>query len=229
MEYQNTDEAATGESQASKAEFDKEKVMEFYKKGLPAIFKTLFKDPVNGIYHLLLAPGDTSFINSVFLMVTTVLLYIILPYFMLGEYSDLAGGFSLTIKLGIMIALFMFIISVVSFGIKSISGKPVFKNELLTGALCGVPLSIFIVFVFVIRLFVDLNPVSLVMGYMQGGGSSGFLITIVGLYVFLMLVTILQQSLRAGSIREVRAWYLAPVGILVAFYVAQRLGIALMG
>jgi hypothetical protein len=222
-QYTPTGESTAGTVHAEKPNFDKEKVAEFYKKGLPGIFKTIFKDPINGTYSLFTTPSETGFINSIFLIVTTTILFIILPYLMMGEFRDIAGGLGLAFKLGIMIALFMVLISLVSFGVKSISGKPVFKNELLTGALCGIPLSLLIIFLFVGSLFVNLNPLSLVMGYMQGGGAGGIFTALVSLYAFLMMINILQQSLRAGGIKEVLAWYIAPASILVTFYLTQRL------
>ena len=218
-----------GSSQASTASFDKEKVLKFYKQGLPDILKTFFRQPISGTASLLSEKTETGFMNSLFLMVTTAILYIIIPYIMMGEYRSQIGGFGVSIKIGITVVILMLIISLISFGVKSISGKPVFKNELLAGALSGIPLSILIIFLLLIKMFVKVDPGMMMMGGgLRDFQSVGIIGILIILYVFLMLVNILQQSFKAGGTDDALAWYLSPIGVLLAFYVTQKLVTALL-
>jgi hypothetical protein len=41
-------------------------------------------------------------------------------------------------------------------------------------------------------------------------------------YIFLMMVNILQQSLKASGTKDVLAYYLAPASVMVAWYVTAR-------
>lgn len=208
--------------------FDKENVLNFYKKGLPAIIKTFFKEPISGTYSLLSEKTETGFTNSIFLIATTIVLYMIIPYLMMGEYRSMAGGFGTTFKMGLIVGLLLIVISLISFGVKSVSGKPVFKNELLTGALSGIPISIFIIFAFLAKTFfgVEADDIARMdIGELKAVGILGVLIV---LYIFLMLVNILQQSLKAGGTKDALAWYLSPLGIMIAFYITQKLGTAFL-
>lgn len=208
--------------------FDKEKVLDFYKKGLPDILKTFFKEPISGTYSLLSEKAETGFANSVFLILTTMLLYIIIPYLMMGEYRSMAGGFGTTFKIGLVIGLLLVVISLISFGVKSISGKPVFKSELLTGALSGIPLSILIIFALFAKTFFSVNPADILSMDMSGLKTAGIFGILVVLYVFLMLINILQQSLKAGGTKDAMAWYLSPIGVMLAFYITQKIGMSFL-
>jgi hypothetical protein len=42
------------------------------------------------------------------------------------------------------------------------------------------------------------------------------------LYIFLMMVNILQQSLKASGTKDVLAYYLAPAAVLLAWYITLR-------
>lgn len=208
--------------------FDKEKVLDFYKKGLPGILKTFFNEPISGTYSLLSEKTETGFANSIFLIATTSVLYTIIPYIMMGEYRSMAGGFGTTFKMGLIVGLLLIVISLISFGVKSVSGKPVFKNELLTGALSGIPISIFIIFAFFAKTFFTVDASDILSMDLGGLKAAGILGVLIALYIFLMLINILQQSLKAGGTKDALAWYLSPIGVMLAFYITQKIGMAFL-
>jgi len=212
------------ETKSAKSEFDKEKVINFYKKGLPEMLKTFFSEPISGTYSLLSANSNTGFFNSVLLIATAGILYMIIPYFMIPSYERGYVGFGFFFKCGLAIVALLMIISVISFLIKSLSGKPVFRNELLTGALCAIPVSFLIIFVFVSSFFVSVdNIMDFGAGSLQTLQRFGALGGLIILYLLLMMINILQQSLKAGNTKDALAWYLSPVGILLAFYITAKI------
>ncbi|MBS1642264.1 MAG: hypothetical protein JST94_03180 [Bacteroidetes bacterium] len=203
--------------------FDKEKITGFYKKNLPEILKTFFTEPIAGNYSLLSSKNDNNFFSAMILIISTAVLYILLPYLMLGDAREYVG-FGTMLKIGICVALLLIIITALVFSIKSISGKPVFKNELLTGALCGIPLSFLLLIIFILKLFSkNLDPQRLAMGDIDSLQSVGVVASLIVLYVFLMLINTIQQSLKSGGTKDALAWYLSPVTILLAIYITIKL------
>ncbi len=215
--------------QETKTTFDKEKITGFYKQGLPVILKRLVKEPVNGIQSLLSEKNESSYFNAIVLMATTAILYILIPYLMMGEMRKYVG-FGEMIKIGMCILILMFVISTLVFVIKSISGKPLFKNELLTGALCGIPLSLLIILTFLLQFFAkdsfSFNTLSFPSA-MRTLEDLGAIAGLFGLYVILMLINIIQQSLTAAKSNEAIAWYSSPVILLISFYITLKTSIAL--
>jgi len=211
----------------AKTTFGKEEILSFYKQSLPRILKTVFVNPVDGIYELLSATKENSFFNAVIIMATTAILYMLLPYLMMGDYKERMGGFGTTFKLGLITLLLMAIIGLAAFAVKAIKGKPNFKNELLTGALCGIPLTLILVLAFVVQLFAkDMDITSIAMDPLRGMQSAGMIIGLVTLYSFLMLINIFQQSLRSAAVSTTLGWYLSPLAIMLSFYLASKLGAA---
>lgn len=219
MEHQPTTnpEQTTGQQPA----FNKEKVMEFYKKGLPTIVKKIFTEPIQGTAAILSEKSETSYFNSVVLICTTMLLYILIPYLALGDMRQYVG-FSTLIKLGLLMGLFLVIITLLVFLIKSISGKPVFKNELLTGALCGIPTSVIIIVIGLIAMVSkDVNLSSFSMGDYDNLKDLGLIVGLVLFYMLLMLFNIVQQSLKSAGTNDAMSWYLSPLVIIVSIYLLQ--------
>jgi hypothetical protein len=114
----------------------------------------------------------------------------------------------------------MLCIAALSFVLKIIQGKADFKNELLTGALCGLPLGLIIVLTLVLRILGEgINPLT----FFSSPLSGGWLMTVALLYFFLMMVNVFQQSLRAAGYKDALAWYLSPLSILIAMYVGMSI------
>lgn len=196
-------------------------VKTFYKESLPKFFTALFTEPMKGAYELFSSRPEKSYSNSLFLIITTGLLFTFLPYITAGADARQSWGFKYFVMTGVAVVLCLFIISAFSFLIKIISGKANFKKELLTGGICGIPLSIFIVIAFVFSLlFKDImqdmmNPATLF--------TEGFFILIVAFYALLSIVNIFQQSLKSSGTNDMLAWYLSPICILLSLYLTGQI------
>jgi hypothetical protein len=83
----------------------------------------------------------------------------------------------------------MGLITVISFGLKSISGKPNFKDELLTGGLCGVPLGILMPLLLMIKLFASVDNI---MSLVSNPAKLGIIGGLILFYILLMLINILH-------------------------------------
>lgn len=199
----------------------KESLTQFYKESLPAIFKTVFAKPINGTYGLLNNPGEKAYQNSLMLMGSVALLYILVPFLLLGDYREFVP-FSALIKIGLGTIVFMLTVSGIAFGIKSIGGKPAFKSELFTGALSGIGLLLLLLAIVFAKILVgDLDPMSLLSPF--GILEDVSLLVVIVLFAYLFMVNILQQSLLAAKVTETIAWYASPLGILMAFYITSKI------
>jgi hypothetical protein len=106
-----------------------------------------------------------------------------------------------------------------------ISGKASFKNELLTGALCGIPFTALIILLFLFsKIMMDPEMISGLVygGYSEIIAKAGFFLLVV-FYIILLCINILLQSLRASGTKDALAWYLSPAGIFLAFYFALKI------
>lgn len=197
-----------------------DEVKSFYKDSFPKIFRAIFTEPIKGTYELFSSRSEKSYHNSLFLILTTGLLFTFLPYIAVGDARNFVG-FKYFLMMGITAVLCLLVISILSFIIKSVSGKAEFKNELLTGGLCGIPLSLLIVIGFLMSLFSNkiveglMNPQALL--------DSGVLIVVIIFYVLLSMINIFQQSLKSSGTNDALAWYLSPIAIMVSFYVTAKL------
>jgi hypothetical protein len=203
---------------------DKENLKAFYKDRLPQLIKTVFVSPVRGTKQLFENTSAETYKNSLMLILSIMVLYLITPYLLAGSELRSMLTFSILIKSSFTSGLFMVLVSLLSFGIKMISGKPVFKNELLTGALCGIGLLLFLVVFVLAKIFIgelsmyDLMSPEGIIGKMQ------YLLLLI-LYVLLFLINVFQQSLRASGTNDAISWYLAPVSILLAFYLTFKIAL----
>ncbi len=206
-------EQNTHETSETKANLTDE-VKNFYKGDFKEIFVTIFKNPIDGIFSIFEKPSNKAYTQSLILFSSIFILYLVGGYIIAGEARQYLkfGNF---IKIGLIPVILMFVITVISFGLKSISGKPNFKAELLTGGLCGVPLGILMPLLLIIKLFGSIdNIMSLVSNPARAGIIGGLLL----FYIILMLINILQQSLKASGTNDALAWYLSPASILLAIY-----------
>lgn len=203
-----------------------DEVKAFYKESLPKIFKAIFIEPVTGAYEIFSVRTEKSNQHSLLLIATTGILFILLPYIAVGEMREFLG-FKTFLMMGISAAVALLLIAVFSFGIKSFFGKSDFKNELLTGGVCGIPLSLFMIVTFVFSLFSkDLagsmmqSPTALLSG--------GWFVMLLVLYSLLSMINIFQQSLRSSGVKDNMSWYLSPVSILLSFYLAGKIVFGLL-
>ncbi|MBK1441608.1 hypothetical protein JHJ32_16535 [Parapedobacter sp. ISTM3] len=206
---------------------DKDNLKSFYKEQLPSLLKTVFLNPISGTFELFKNPQKGAYNNSILLLLSTMALYLVVPYLLAGKYIREMLSLGVLLKISISSGVFILVISALAFGIKSISGKPIFKNELLVGALCGIGLVLVLVsFVFVrvfsgnIDLFDMMDPSRLL--------SKLRLLLVFTLYIFLFMVNIFQQSLKASGTKDAISWYISPLAILLAFYVWGKITTAFL-
>jgi hypothetical protein len=201
---------------------DKENLLEFYKHSLPGLLKTVFTNPITGVYEMFARPLKVSYQNTLLLMASVVLLYMLAPLFVIPSAFRSYLGISVYLKVGMVALIFMLVLSGISFGIKSISGRPTFKKELLTGALSGIGLALLLATSFLIKIIVGdidafelMNPAGLV-------DKAGLMMVFV-LYVFLFMVNVLQQSLKSSGTKDGLCWYISPMGVVLAFYITSKI------
>lgn len=179
---------------------------------------TKLMDKEKGTFQLFKHPDKGSYGNSILLMISTMVLYLIFPYVLAGQYLRELLTFGMLLKVALFSGVFMLLVSALSFAIKSVSGKPVFKNELLVGALCGIGLILLLVFLVIGRIFVgDLDIFDLMSP--SGLLSKLRFMLVFGLYILLFMINIFQQSLKASGTLDAVSWYVSPMAILLAFYI----------
>jgi hypothetical protein len=194
-----------------------EQVTHFYSGDFKTMFFTFFKDPISGIQTIFQNPSDKSYTHALILYASVAVLYLVGTFLLAGdvrEYMNLSSY----LKITLFPVLTMLAISVLSFAVKSLAGKINLKDELLTGALCGIPLGLMIPGLLVTKLLGTDNVLSLLM---QPSGGSIFFILLF-LYVFLMLVNVFQQSLKSAKANDTLAWYVSPLCIALSVYLASK-------
>ena len=199
-------------------------VKEFYKEDFKNIFFTFFKNPINGIYSILQRPSEKSYIHSLILYGSVFVLYFIGLPLLAGDMKEFLE-LSHFLKFSLIPVILMFVISCLSFGVKSISGNPTFKNELLTGGLSGIPLGMIIPIMLIFKIF---GSEEMFEKLMRSPEKLGIFVSLFFFYIILMLINIFQQSLRSAKTNMTLTWYMPPVAILLAFYITYILSESLL-
>lgn len=191
-----------------------DEVKSFYNQDFKSLFITFFSLPAGGLIPTFQQPSDKSFIHSVIILASVFVLYFAGSYILAGDYREVMT-FSAFFSVALMPTLFLFAATTMAYLIKLIflgSSTASFQQELLTGALCAIPILLFVPIVVLFALLSDGNALTLLANPMA---SSGLMFLILG-YLFLMLVNVFQQSLLATGIKETLAWYLSPASIMIA-------------
>jgi hypothetical protein len=197
-----------------------QEVKSFYKGDFKTLLLAVFTNPFDGLRDIFQRPAEKSFIHSSILFATVFLLYFLGAYLLAGNFREFLT-FSALLSFGVIPVLTMLSITGLSWLIKaSTGGRPNFKNELLTGAMCGIPLALVILFSLLARVFGDGTDV---MSLFQNPLGAGMVMSLIMLYLLLMMVNIFQQSLKSASVKDLLAWYLSPLCILTSFYVAFQI------
>jgi len=191
-----------------------DEVRNFYQRDFKTLFISFFTNPVNGLSAFFTNPSEKAPMQAGILYATVFVLYFAGSYILVGDMRDYMD-FSNFLSIGLGPVLIMLAATTLSFLVKLVAGGANFKSELLTGALCGVPLGLLVPLSLVLRVFGMGNGL---LSIIQNPVGSGSIFTIVMLYLFLMMVSVFQQSLRAAGIKEVPAWYFSPLAILLSFY-----------
>lgn len=204
-----------------------EKVAEvktFFKDDLLKIVKSIFTEPIKGTRAIFTNVEARTYSHALILIATTLLVYTIVPYLMVGSQMRDYLGFGPFFKLGLSVALVLVIISAMTFGVKAVSGKPDFKKELLTGGLCGIPLMIFII---IVALYVAFKGDGFRYNSPQSLIDQGIFLLMITLYLMLMLFNIVQQSFKASGTNDALSWYLSPLVIFLAFYIGFKIAVSI--
>jgi len=193
-----------------------EAVTSFFKQDFLKMLMLFLKEPVSGTYSLFEDKKDKLF-PSIILIGVTVLLYITLPFILgFGKYIGFGGA----LKMGLFPLFFMLFVTLITFGLKFISDKPDIKAELFTGALQALPFLFLFVIIVILRIFGENVGASLMSGNVMG---AGIVFSIIMLFLILMMINIVMQSLKASKAKDALAWYLSPVVVLLSFYLTAKL------
>lgn len=196
-----------------------DEIKNFYQGDFMDIITTFFKSPFEGLRSIFKSPSEKSLINTSIIAASVFILYVIASYIIMGAAREYMKFFDF-IKIGLFPIVCMFLISGLSFITKSIFGKADFKNELLTGAVCGIPFALLILIMFILKLFINENNIFNLVSNPMGGN---LVVTLVFFYTILMLMNVYQQSLRSNGIKDVLAWYLSPISVLLALYLTSQI------
>lgn len=191
-------------------------VSNFFKEDFKDMFMAFFLNPVSGHQKNFQKSSDKAMMESAIIMGGVFVIFFLCFIIMLGT-----GGMGMLFKMSLFPISMMVMISGFSFALKSVSGKPDFKQEMLTGALCGIPLAMGIIIITILSFITDggasMNPM---------GGS--ILSTIIMLYLLLMMIGVFQQSLQAGGTKDAMAWFVSPAAILLAAYLTGKIVVGMM-
>lgn len=197
-----------------------DEVKQFYKGKFKTIFFTLFKSPIEGTQDILKHPDEKAYLQSLIMYGSVFVLYMVGLYLLAGdaaEYLELSDF----VKFSALPVVFIFLISLCSFGIKKISGDAELKAELLTGALCAIPLGLLIPILLLIKISSDDSDILFIIDNINEAGAFGVTLLF---YLIYMLINILQQSLKASNTKDNIAFYASPLCIILSLYLTYRIG-----
>jgi len=205
---------------------DQDELKSFYKSGLPQILKSVFGEPINGTYRLFSDQSAKSPFHSLVLIASTFLIYVIFTYALMGTALREIIGFGGAMKAGLGAVIFMLVVTVVVLGLKAVTGgKPQFKNELMTGGLCSIPLIIMLLLALVAKTFAGEEAMSALTIDPTAIIAKAGIMLLLMFYVLLMLINIVQQSLRASGAKDGLAWYMSPAVIFLSAYLSFKIAV----
>ena len=201
-----------------------DEVKNFYKGDFKEILTAIFKNPIDGTFNIFKNPSNKAYLQSIILFSSVFVLYLVGGYIIAGEMRDYLKV-SHFIKISLIPVVLMLLITVVSFGLKSISGKSDFKAELLTGGLAGIPIGLLVLIIFIIKMFANEDNIFRLFRDPEEVGVIGGLLL---MYFLLMLINIVQQSLKASGTKDALAWYLSPLLILASIYLTYQITVNIL-
>jgi hypothetical protein len=186
-----------------------------------------FKQPLNGLIEIFSGDTEKIFKASLILFGSVYVAYVIGLKLLTGELLNLGG----CLKFGLVPVITMTVISAASFGLKTISGKPDFKREILTGALAGIPLVLMLLIVLFLKMFFSPDAGDLLnFNPMRAFDALGSAFVVGGALLFysiLMLINVFQQSLKAANTNDALAWYVSPVSVFASLYASLKIVVAI--
>jgi hypothetical protein len=216
----------TSDQSSSQTKAQPDNVKLFFKNSFMRTIKSIFSEPTKNTFDIFKNASDESYNHGIILILTTGIFYTILPYIFIGEARKYIS-FDTFFKLGVVVVITLLLISTFTFIVKTLSGKPDFKKELLTGGICGIPLLIYLSIISLLGLFGsdEFSIINLINGSFING--SVFLI-ILCVYLILMLFNVVQQSLKSFGTSDSLSWYISPLVICLAIYLGTKLSISIL-
>ena len=200
-----------------------EKVKSFFKNDMGLILKAIIGSPIKGTYNIFINAKQDAYHQALILLVTSGLFYTILLYLFAGQARDFIG-FATFLKIGITIVIILLLISTFTFLLKAFSGKPDFKKELLTGGMCGIPLMVFLLLtIIILALFENSGSIE---SFIRNGVRNSVWGILIAIYLLLMLINIVTQSLQASGTKDGLSWYLSPLIIGLSAYLGFKISIS---
>jgi len=209
------------ETNANKEHFkdfqeSKEATKKFLAEGFGPLTKKVFFQPLE--LNQEFKQSDAQ-VKTTVLVLLAGILYTFVPYLLIGSARRFLG-FRFFLQIGIAVMVALIFIGVLTWCIKKIHHKQVeFQNELLTGALCALPLIVLLIVISLLQLIFS--------GHNFMGGFNSFFngtwSTIFSVYAFFLMITICFQSLRSVFIKANTAWYLSPAIVMLGFYLAIKI------
>jgi len=171
-----------------------------------SIFGKTISDPHKGVKEVATNPPKGSMNIALVLFILTATISLVWGLILSKKYGALSF---------VQPVAAMFIISALLFLVKAISGKPNFKNEILSGAISGIP---FILLTLTSLVFYLLETGSRGVGF----GSMTAMQIVMGVF-FIMLANIIRQSLEASGVGKSLAWYFSLIIMFVSYFLAAEI------
>ena len=191
------------------------------------IFKKVIKQPVDGISEIFLIKKESNFNLSLALISLTGFTYFIIPYliFILNAegYIRRSVKIKFFIFIGIVVIIYLLCISIFTFLVKSIKGFRDFKQELITGALSGIPMLLFIMLFCFFSLFSETLPTLITDFNIFTILKIGIYLFVMIFYLFLVTSNIIYQSIVSSNINANLSWYISPLVLFLSFYMSYKI------
>lgn len=191
--------------------------------GVLQVIKHVLWSPVTGTQLVLANTVSVriaaALMGVAFIFVTSFALAIISQMYVLSAKTIMFG-----VKIGLSFFLFLLMLSLVVFLVKKIFAVTTFKSDLMVGGLAGLALMVqTVLLLIVLLLFRD----SLITMFVDGPVTFSpqvallfFVIAYGGLYMLLLV----QQSLSIAGVSPSRSWYLSPLVVAAAVFIARNVG-----
>ena len=197
-----------------------EEVKDFLSKGFLPLIKKVLVNPADLSSELIEKNAATK---SIVLIVVCGIVYALLPYLFAGRVREFMG-FRPFAQLGLVAVILLLLISLFAYLLKVSKTKTAsFKDELLVGGLSAVPLIIALAIYCLVSLFGS----DIFAGGIAALYNGSWILSLVAVYCLLLLVNIFYQSLCSAGFKINAAWYLSPLAILLAFYIAFKIAYSL--
>lgn len=235
MESNNADVEQNPPDKNYESKANVEEAKNFFKTKLLSIIKKIIAEPIRGCHEIFATPDKNKQSNAISLLGIGFIFIMLITY--LTAVLSMPKGygsrveFGICLKISLLFSIILLLIAVFSLVVKSIGGAKIsFGDELLTGGICVIPLCLFFLILFIMSLFSSGSSI----GFMGRGGfgdfiTGGSLIMLAAIiYLFLYLVTIIQQSLKASKVNDALSWYLSPLILVLSFYIGSKIGVAIL-